>query len=167
MDLYQNPQNYFSEDEFNIGDSAFLNSPFMVSSYKKQTGKEIPDKHDRFNKLLSKVQTRSEHMIGILKGHFPWLRPIRMKVMKKKRSLHCILQSLDATIILHNMLLTFKENMDITDWIDKDRDNISDCDAEGRDEDMSELTKAIPEWMPNDAWRSQLLQHFQDFVWHS
>jgi len=71
MDLYQNPQNYFSEDEFNIGDSAFLNSPFMVSSYKKQTGKEIPDKHDRFNKLLSKVQTRSEHMIGILKGHFP------------------------------------------------------------------------------------------------
>jgi len=58
---------------------------------------------------------------------------------------------LDATIILHNMLLTFKENIEITDWIDKDKDDVSDCDAEGRDEDMGELTKAIPEWMSNNA----------------
>jgi len=60
-------------------------------------------------------------------------------------------------IILHKILLMFKENMEIADWIDKDRDDISDCNAEGRDEDTSELTKAIPEWMPNDAQRSQLL----------
>jgi len=65
------------------------------------------------------------------------------------------------------MLLTFKENMDVTDWIDKDKDDVLDCDAEGRDEDMSELTKSIPEWMPNDAQRSQLLNYFQDFVWHT
>jgi len=49
------------------------------------------------------------------------------------------------------MLLTFKENIEITDWIDKDKDDVSDCDAEGRDEDMGELTKAIPEWMSNNA----------------
>jgi len=46
-------------------DSAFSNSPFVVSSFKKQAGKEIPDKHDRFNKLLSKVWMRLEHTIGI------------------------------------------------------------------------------------------------------
>jgi len=95
------------------------------------------------------------------------LPSIRMKITKKKRSLRRILQLLDATIILHNMLLTFKENMDIKDWIDKDKVDVSDCDAEDREEDMSELTKSIPEWMPNDARRSQLLQCFQDFVWHT
>ena len=65
------------------------------------------------------------------------------------------------------MLLTFKENFEITDWIDKDKDAVSDCDASDREEDMSELTQSIPEWMPNDARRSQLLHYFQDFVWHS
>jgi len=167
MDLYQNPKKYFSENEFNLGDSAFANSPFMVSSFKKQTGEEIPEEHERFNKLLSKVRMRSEHTIGILKGRFPWLRSIRMKITNKKRSLRRILRLLDATIILHNMLLTFKENMDVRDWIDKDKDDISDCDAEGREEEISELAKSIPDWMPNDARRSQLLNHFQDFVWHT
>jgi len=88
MDLYQNPKNYFSENEFNLGDSAFSNSPFMVLSFKKQSGEEIPEEHERFNKLLSKVRMRSEHTIGILKGRFPWLRSIRMKITKKKRSLY-------------------------------------------------------------------------------
>ena len=139
----------------------------MVSSFKKQSGEEIPEEHERFNKLLSKVRMRSEHTIGILKGRFPWLRSIRMKITKNKRSLRRILRLLDATIILHNMLLTFKEEMDVRDWIDKDKDDISDCDAEGREEEMGELTKSIPEWMPNDARRSQLLNYFQDFVWHT
>jgi len=87
----------------------------MVWSFKKQSGKEITEEHERFNKLLSKVRMRSEHTIGILKGRFPWLRSIRMKITKNKRLLRGILQMLDATIILHNMLLTFKENMEITD----------------------------------------------------
>jgi len=130
MVLFQHPENYFSKNEFDIGDNTFLNSPFMVLSYKKQTGKEIPDEHDRFNKLLSKVRMQSEHTIGILKGRFPWLRSIRMKITKNKRSLRRILRLLDATVILHNMLLTFKENMEITDWIDEDKDDVLDCDAE-------------------------------------
>jgi len=167
MDLYQNSKNYFSENEFNLGDSAFSNSAFMVSSFKKQSGEEIPEEHERFNKLLSKVRMRSEHTIGILKGRFPWLRSIRMKITKNKRSLRRILRLLDDTIILHNMLLTFKENMDVRDWIDKEKDDISDCDAEGREEEMGKLTKSIPEWMPNGARRSQLLNYFQDFVWHT
>jgi len=89
--LHQNPKNYFSENEFNVGDSAFLNSPFMVLSFKKQSGEELSAKHERFNKMLLKVPMRSEHTIGIPKGRFPWLRSIRMKITKKKRSLRRIL----------------------------------------------------------------------------
>jgi len=110
----------------------------------------------------------SEHTIGILKGRFPWLRSIRMKITKKKRSLCRILQLLDATIILHNMLLTFKENMDVTDWIDGWCFGLR-CGRKRREEDMSELTKSIPKWIMDAkrCWRSQLLQCFQDFVWHT
>ena len=165
MDLFLNPQNYFSEHEFNIGDSAFSNSPFMVASFKKQHGEELSEEHEKFNKLLSKVRMRSEHTIGILKGRFPWLRSIRMKITNKKKSLRRILRLVEATIILHNMLLTCNENMKMNEWIDDD--DISAYDAEGREEDQTELMKAVPEWMPNDARRSQLLQHFHDYVWHS
>ena len=162
MDLFLNPQNYFSEHEFNIGDSAFSNSPFMVASFKKQHGEELSEEHEKFNKLLSKVRMRSEHTIGILKGRFPWLRSIRMKITNKKKSLRRILRLVEATIILHNMLLTCNENMKMSEWIDDD--DISAYDAEGREEDQTELMKAVPEWMPNDARRSQLLQHFHDYV---
>ena len=165
MDIFHHPDNYFSEMEFNIGDSAFSNSPFMVSSFKKQQGEEIPEEHDRFNKLLSKVRIRSEHTIGILKGRFPWLRSIRMKITKKKKSLRKILRLIDATIILHNMLITFGENMMVQGWIDED-DQALDIDDEGRAEDQSELMKAAPEWMPSDTRRSQLLRHFHDYLWH-
>ena len=165
MDLFLNPRNCFSENEFNIGDSAFSNSPFMVASFKKQHGEEMTEEHEKFNKLLSKVRMRSEHTIGILKGHFPWLRSIRMKITKDKKSLRRILRLLEATIILHNMLLTCNENMEMKAWIDDD--DISAYDAEGREEDQTDLMKAAPEWMPNDTRRNQLLQHFHDCVWHS
>jgi len=55
--------------------------------------------------------------------------------------------------------------MEMKAWTDED--NISACDAEGREEDQTELMKAVPEWMPNDTRRNQLLQHFHDYVWHS
>ena len=54
--------------------------------------------------------------------------------------------------------------MEIKDWIDQD--DISAHNADGGEEDQSKLTKVIPEWMPNGAQRSQLLQHFQDCLWH-
>jgi len=160
-----NPNNHFSENEFNIGDSAFLNSSYMVALFKKQHGEEMTEEHEKFNKLLSKVRMRLEHTIGILKGRFPWLRSIRMKVTEKKSSLRRILRLVEATIILHNMLLTCNENMEVKAWIDED--DISDCNAEGQEEDQTELMKAVPEWMPNDTRRNQLLQHFHDYVWHS
>jgi len=137
MDLFLNPEDYFSENEFNIGDSAFSNSPHTVASFKKQHGEEMTEEHAKFNKLLSKVRMRSEHTIGILKGRFPWLRSIRMKITEEKSLLRRILRLVEATIILHNMLLTCNENMEIKAWIDED--NISDCDAKGREEDQTEL----------------------------
>jgi len=54
MDLFLNPQNYFSENEFNIGDSAFLNSLFMVASFKKQHGEEMTEEHEKLQQVVVK-----------------------------------------------------------------------------------------------------------------
>ena len=80
MDLFLNPKNSFSENKFNIGDSAFSNSPFVVSSFKKQQGEERSEECEK-----SMVCMGSEHTIGILKRGFPSLRSIRMKITKKKK----------------------------------------------------------------------------------
>jgi len=53
-----------------------------------------------------------------------------MKITKDKKSLRRIWRLVEATIILHNMLLTCNENMEMKAWIDED--DISACDAEGR-----------------------------------
>jgi len=70
------PNDCFADMEHNIGDSAFENSPFMVSWFRKGKGEMLIECHEKFNTKLAKVRIRSEHCIGILKGRFPWLRSI-------------------------------------------------------------------------------------------
>ena len=90
------PNDYFADMEYNIGDSAFENSPFMVSSFRKGKGKTLVEDHEKFNTKLATVRIRSEHCIGILKGRFPWLRSIRMKVTDDPKSLKLILHLIDV-----------------------------------------------------------------------
>jgi len=92
-----------------MGDSAFANSPFIVSSFRKAKGELLEPDNEAFNTKLAKLRIRSENCIGILKGRFPWLRSIRMKMTDDPMSMRCILRLLDATIILHNMLIVFRE----------------------------------------------------------
>ena len=43
--MYQNPTNYFTHQQYLLGDSAYECHPFIVSAYKKPQGSAIP--HDR------------------------------------------------------------------------------------------------------------------------
>ena len=76
--------------------------------------------HEKFNTKLAKVRIRSEHCIGILKGRFPWLRSIWMKVTDDPKSVKLILRLIDATVILHNMLIELGEE-EKEDWIDYEK----------------------------------------------
>lgn len=104
----------------------------------------------------------SEHCIGILKGRFPWLRSIRLLITDDTHSLRKILQLVDATVILHNMLITYGEEEE-EGWIDFD--DFSDLDEAERApyEESDELNLAIPSWAPKDQRRQQLLQYFKEF----
>ena len=158
----KNPEAYFSEMEYNMGDSAFSNSPFMVSSYRKAKGELLEEDHEKFNTKLAKLRIRSEHCIGILKGCFPWLRSIRMKVTDDPKSMRHILRLIDATVILHNMLIEFREE-DQDSWIGDD-----DCSLhyDLLREPSDELNKAIHPSAEKDRRRTQLLMYFKEKFFH-
>jgi DDE superfamily endonuclease len=113
-----------------VGDSAFENDWFMVSAFKKQANSQLPDNHEKFNKMMAKLKILSEHCIGMLKGRFPWLRHIQLIISEEKRSLKRILWLIDASVILHNMLIAFGEE-ERSDWIDLD--DFSDMDDAERE----------------------------------
>jgi DDE superfamily endonuclease len=78
------PNQFFSPREYCIGDSAFENHWFMVSAFKKPQGEAMSRECEMFNEKLAKLQIITEHCIGILKGRFPWLRSIRLKLKENK-----------------------------------------------------------------------------------
>ena len=50
--------------------------------------------------------------MGLWKGCFPWLCSIRTRITNDKESLKKILCYIDATIVLHNMLIEFGDDDD-------------------------------------------------------
>jgi DDE superfamily endonuclease len=156
------PPSHFDVQQYIVGDSVFENDWFMVSGFKKLANSLLEEDQEMFNTKLSKLRILSEHCIGMLKGRFPWLRQIRLVITEDKRSLVRILQLIDATIILHNMLIDFGEE-DVEAWIDYD--DFSDLDDAQRApyEDGDELNTEIPNWMPKDTRRTRLLHYFKEF----
>jgi DDE superfamily endonuclease len=160
--LKKSPSDFFGETQYIIGDSAFENDWFIVAAYKKSAGQELEEDHEKFNSKMAKLRIISEHCIGMLKGRFPWLRSIRLQVTNDVRSLRTILQFLDASVILHNMLISFGEE-EQDDWIDlADFSDMDDAERAPYEED-DELNAAIPAGSAKDAKRSRLLNYFREF----
>lgn len=157
--LYRNPNDYFSNREYVIGDSAFTNTNHMVSAFKKPKGESIPKSHEAFNEKLAKLRIISEHCIGILKGRFPWLRSIRLKIKEDPKSIKNILDMIDATIIMHNILIELGEE-EKREWIDED-----DCSLIGDAEpyqDGDALNTAIPQGAAQDERRTRLMHYLEE-----
>jgi DDE superfamily endonuclease len=160
--LKKSPADFFGHNQYLVGDSAFENDWFVVSAFKKPSNKELPREQENFNKKMAKLRIISEHCIGILKGRFPWLRQIRLLITEDKKSLKRILQLVDASVILHNMLIDFGEE-EREDWIDLE--DFSDMDDATRApyQEGDELNVPIPEGAPKDAKRTRLLNYFMEF----
>ena len=130
--------------------SAFENAWFIVAAYRKPAGVCIPhEHHEVFNDAMKPLRVISEHTIGILKGHFPWLRSIQCRIDDNEKILQWILEYIDCTIILHNLLTERKDEIP-DDWMDLD--DFSDIDdaggAPGGDDNV--LNQAVPDDAPND-----------------
>jgi len=146
--LYQSPEKFFSSIEYLLGDSAFENTWFMVSAYKKPANMTLPREQEVFNSALAKPRVISEQTIGILKGRFPWLRHIRMHITDDRKSLRRILRYVEVCIILHNLLIK-QEDAGDDNWIDDDDFSAFD-DAERAPNVVDELDQSIPPHAPSD-----------------
>ncbi len=147
-DLFLNPEQYFSPTEYIIGDSAFSNKWFSVTTYKKPTNGSMIPEHERFNNAISRPRVISEHTIGILKGRFPWLRSIRMKITRDKESIIPILVVIDACVVLHNLLTKNNEPVD-DEWLH---------DMEATDDNWitRNLNDRVPDGANDDRRRNDL-----------
>ena len=154
--ISQQAELFFSEKEYMFGDSAFENSWFLVSAFKKPRNAELPREQELFNDNISPLRVVSEHTNGILKGRFPWLRSIRNIVSSDPEDMKKILMYVHAACILHNLLL----ECEIPDeWID--RDDITDIDDPDRAwmREDDELNIAVPAGASNDIRREQLVNY--------
>jgi hypothetical protein len=87
-------------------DTAYKPDSFCVPAYECQTGYVQPKDG------LARFRVITEHTMGLWKGRFPWLRNIRMKITHEPKSLNSILRYIDATAVLHNMLIKFGDDND-------------------------------------------------------
>jgi DDE superfamily endonuclease len=134
--LCREPDKYFSNNQYLLGDSAFENSLFMVSSYKCPKGMELGRQEESFNRALSKPRISAEHTIGMLKGRFLFLRQIRMPITEDNKSLKKVLMYIDTCVILHNLLVKQKDPV-LPDWFDRE-------DLEDPMDDYVELNMPVP-----------------------
>lgn len=163
--LTANPLSFFDVNQYLLGDSAFENRWFVVSSFKKLPKQELQWNEQRFNDKLASLRVISEHCIGMLKGRFPWLRSIRLRITPDNNSIKKIIRLIKATIVLHNILINFGDDAIDEDWINYD--DFSDLDDWERVpyEDGDVLNSQVPSWGRKDERRQQLLRYFEEHIW--
>ena len=151
MNQSQRPELYFSDIEYILCDTAFEPSNHAVSSYRAQPRFVQDHVEELFNKCMASPRVISEHIMGIWKGRFPWLRNIRMIITNEKKSLKKILRYIDATVVLHNMLIDF--GVDVNEY---ECDSVSDIDDIQRIPEAQILNLPIPAEAPKETCREQL-----------
>jgi DDE superfamily endonuclease len=118
---------YFSKRQYLLGDSAFTASEVMIPPFKATAGSNLSSNRTGFNTLLAKPRVKSEHCIGILKGRFPFLRNIRLK-LASRADMTRLIDYVRGSVIMHNFLRT--ENSTETDWIEMEPEGEDDLEPE-------------------------------------
>lgn len=101
--LYREPETYFDEGQFLLGDAAYTNSKYLVAPYKAPASQRPENR--RFNRKLSAVRVDIEDAFGMLKGRWQSLTGLRILV-KNQESYKYAVQWTTACVVLHNILLS-------------------------------------------------------------
>jgi hypothetical protein len=92
----------------------------MVPSFKKLPGVSMTPESEYFNKKLAKIRIRTEHCIGLIKGHFQYSRGIRIRI-SKGRHLRRILRLFASGLVVHNLLVEEPLPPDLEDDVEAER----------------------------------------------
>lgn len=151
--IARTPQDFFGDKYYLVADSAMENSSSCVASFKAPRGHQLPVDHEKFNTCLGRYRVTSEHTIGIWKGRFPWLRCIPMVITDDKRSVKKILKYIDCCVILHNLLIK---------WKDEPPEEY--FDNEEIDDDFDDMLSATLQLnASNDERRQRLLEYLKEY----
>jgi len=157
-------EEWFALYEYIIGDTAFDPGENVVPAYKASPGQSEPDDPDErlFNRVMSTPRVSSEHVNGMWKGRFPWLRMIPNKI-KNKKTLKCVLEYIHCTVLLHNLLIEIGDEH-VKSW-EREQDRLSDiadpdrAPSDGMPEEERVLYRGVPEGAPKD-WRRDTLKEY-------
>lgn len=138
-DLGQQLESYFEGDEYLLADSGYANTERVIANYKRPLA-NLPD-NQRYNYYHSAARIRVEHCIGILKGRFPSLRGLPIRIRNKRDHARAVMWC-NACCVLHNLLLNMNDGFEDS-WLvlDGEEDgheedavdfNAQDCDGDGR-----------------------------------
>ncbi len=161
LELAKTPLLFLSKKQYGFGDLAFTPQDFLVPAYKKPLRGMMLQEHEKFNSLLSKPRVLIEHVNGMLKCQFRILNNLPM-LLQNKETMIIILQYIDASIILHNLLLDM-HNMVPDNWLDK-ADDILDID----ETDADKLEEYFPILTPDQAnteCREQIMLYHNEVIY--
>jgi len=96
---------FFSQSQYLLADSAFTASAHCISAFKKMRGVySLSPEKELFNTLLARARIRVEHCIGLLKNRFPCVRNLRT-IISDKVTMQRIIDRVRVCIVLHNLLI--------------------------------------------------------------
>eukprot|EP00804_Cyclotella_cryptica_P013933 CCRYP_002435-RA/>CCRYP_002435-RA protein AED:0.10 eAED:0.10 QI:0/0/0/1/0/0/2/0/314 len=133
------------------GQTAFKSSPGM--------GLQLQPEKQLFNMCLSLPHGTAEHIMGLLKGRCGWLWKIKMQITNKKESLEKVVEYIDATIVLHNMLTAMGCDDDKNIAWDVYDKSLTAIDDENRIPERSVLDMALPGGALPGARQEQLFAY--------
>lgn len=104
-----------------MADSGYAAAEFIVTPY-KQPAASLP--HNAvFNELFSSARCKIEHVNGILKNRFMSLKGIRTQV-NKVEDFKLVNNHVVVCLILHNILMDFRDEWEYEEDEDDDEENI-------------------------------------------
>lgn len=158
-------EEWFGLYEYIICDTAFDPSENVVPAYKASPGQTEPADPDErlFNGVMTTPRVSSEHVNGMWKGRFPWLRMVPNKI-KSEKTLKDILKYIHCTVLLHNLLIEFGDEH-VQSW-EREDDRLSDIADPRRVppfDDMPEEERMLYTGVPDGAakdWRRATLKEY-------
>ena len=148
--MYCNPDEYFSNTQYILADSAYSASPFLIPAFKRNNGDAaMVTGKEWFNTQLAKPRVKSEHCNAMLKGRFPILTNISVQI-SEGRHVKKVVDTFECCAILHNLLLEYGDEGDL-DWYEEVFDDVGGYDGENDD-----VNEPIPENAPGAERRTRI-----------
>ncbi|MBW0574415.1 hypothetical protein O181_114130 [Austropuccinia psidii MF-1] len=101
MNIYKNPEQFFSENQYLLADSAYSNSNHIIPAYKGNLNQK--NDQSKFNYCLAQSWVCIEHAIGMLKGCWSSLQKMQFQI-KGPEDINFFLNWVMTCVILHNLL---------------------------------------------------------------